>query len=225
MHVSLTLKSSNEKVGPIPVSTTSAKSCPKSCPFSVGGCYAKGGPLAIHWRKVTDGERGKPWADFCQDIDALPMGQLWRHNQAGDLPGDGEKIDAFMLGQLVKANQGKRGFTYTHKTNDADNFQWIKAANEWGFAVNLSANSLEHADELAALNVGPVVSVLPIDAPPKLKTPQGRTVVTCPATYRDGVTCSTCKLCAVSSRSTIVGFPAHGNAKAKVQTVFFAKRG
>jgi hypothetical protein len=223
MNVALTLKSANVKTGPIPVSITGADSCPPSCPFSGGGCYAKGGPLAIHWRKVTQGDRGMPWSDFVAQIDSLPNGQLWRHNAAGDLIGAGETIDPVALGQLVKANQGKRGFTYTHKTNHTDNFQWIKAANDWGFTVNMSANSLDHADQLADIGAGPVVTVLPIDAPPKQLTPKGRTVVTCPATYLENVSCATCKLCAVSDRTTIVGFPAHGNAKAKVQTVFFAK--
>lgn len=223
--VALTLKSRNVKTGPIPVSITSANSCPNSCPFSGGGCYAKGGPLAMHWRKVTNNERGTNWADFCKAVSGFESGQLWRHNAAGDLVGVGESIDPKALGELVLANQGKRGFTYTHKTNDKANFKWIRAANDWGFTVNLSANSLDHADELADIGAGPVVTVLPIDAPPKQTTPKGRTVVTCPATYRDNVSCSTCQLCAVSDRQTIVGFPAHGNAKAKVQTVFFAKRG
>ena len=45
MHnVHLTLKSANAKTGPIPVSVTSDDSCPKSCPFNDGACYAKSGP-------------------------------------------------------------------------------------------------------------------------------------------------------------------------------------
>jgi hypothetical protein len=222
-NIALTLKSANVKTGPIPVSITGADSCPDSCPFSGGGCYAKGGPLAIHWRKVSTGERGLNWGDFLTAIQSLGAGQLWRHNAAGDLLGAGELIDPVALGELVKANHGKRGFTYTHKTNHADNFQWIRAANNWGFTVNLSANDLHHADQLADQNAGPVVTVLPIDGPTKQTTPKGRTVITCPATYRDNVNCETCKLCAVSDRQTIIGFPAHGNARAKVQKVFFAK--
>ena len=220
---SITIKSANVKTGPIPVSISSAETCPQSCPFNNGGCYAKGGPLAIHWRKVTNGDRGTDWGTLCDTVASLPNGQLWRHNAAGDLVGQGESIDPVALGQLVHANIGKRGFTYTHKTTDKANHAWIKAANDWGFTVNLSANSLDHADQLADLNVGPVVSVLPIDAPTHTKTPKGRMVVTCPATYRDNVSCATCKLCAVRDRAVIVGFPAHGQSKAKVQTVFFAK--
>jgi hypothetical protein len=155
-------------------------------------------------------------------VRALPENQLFRHNVAGDLPGQNEDIDAVLLGELVHANIGKRGFTYTHKTNNPDNYQWIKAANQWGFTVNLSANNLEHADTLAGLDIGPVVTVLPVDAPKTTTTPEGRTVVTCPATYLDNVSCATCQLCQ-RQRSTIIGFPAHGTSKAKAQRVFFAK--
>lgn len=222
ISVAFTLRSANVKTGPIPTSVTSANSCPNSCPFMGSGCYAESGPLAIHWSKTSNGERGSTWAEFCDMVRGLPDGQLFRHNVAGDLPGHNEDIDAVLLGELVHANIGRRGFTYTHKTNNPDNYQWIKAANEWGFTVNLSANNLEHADQLAGLDIGPVVTVLPIDAPKTTTTPNGRTVVTCPATYRDDVNCSTCQLCQ-RQRTTIVGFPVHGSSKAKAQRVFFAK--
>lgn len=222
LTVAFNLKSANVKTGPIPTSVTSANSCPNSCPFMGSGCYAESGPLAIHWAKTSNGKRGMSWVDFCGMVEALPVGQLWRHNVAGDLPGDNENIDPALLGELVHANIGRRGFTYTHKTNNPDNYQWINAANQWGFTVNLSANNLEHADQLAALNIGPVVTVLPIDAPKTTTTPAGRTVVTCPATYRDDIACNTCQLCQ-RQRETIIGFPAHGTSKSKAQRVFFAK--
>ena len=223
--VAFTLRSANVKTGPIPTSITSANSCPNSCPFMGSGCYAESGPLAIHWSKTTNGERGMQWGEFCDIVRGLPEGQLFRHNVAGDLPsriGSRESIDPVLLGELVHANIGRRGFTYTHKTNYVDNHYWIKSANQWGFTVNLSANDLQHADELAELDIGPVVTILPIDAPKTTTTPNGRTVVTCPATYLDDVNCSTCQLCQ-RQRTTIVGFPVHGSGKAKAQRVFFAK--
>ncbi len=82
---------------------------------SGGGCYAKSGPLALHWSKVSDGSRGTDWRTFCESIASLPEGQLWRHNQAGDLPGMNLEIDRIMLADLVDANKGRNGFTYTHK--------------------------------------------------------------------------------------------------------------
>ena len=222
MNFHLTLKSLNVKTGPIPVSTSSAATCPPSCPFNNSqGCYAGSGPLALHWAKVTTGERGNQFAEFLDKIQALPLGQLWRHNQAGDLPGNGIEIDGAALGDLVKVNKGKKGFTYTHYDSSiSNNAKYIKGANDYGFTVNLSANTPAHADELSALNIGPVVTVLPGDQVENSYTPAGRKIVVCPATIKDGVSCATCKLCAVSNREVIIGFPVHGTQKKRAARVF-----
>jgi hypothetical protein len=172
-------------------------------------CYAASGPLALHWAAVSDKKRGSEWPAFTQSIAALPAGQLWRHNQAGDLPQVNGTIDALKLGELVAANTGKRGFTYSHH-RDADSINWIRHANAWGFTVNLSANDLNDADYLASQNAGPVVVVLPSTQNENTKTPAGRAVVVCPATQRDDVSCATCQLCQ-RQRAAIVGFPAHGS--------------
>ena len=210
MQVHLTLKSANVKTGPIPVSTTAKESCPTDCAMRAG-CYAASGPLALHWAAVSAGTRGTSWGQFVASIAALPDGQLWRHNQAGDLPQTGGTIDAVKLGQLVAANQGKRGFTYTHH-RDRASLAWVKHANEWGFTVNLSANDLRDADRLADTGAGPVVVVLPSTQTENTATPAGRKVVVCPATQRDDVSCATCQLCQ-RQRDAIVGFPAHGTRK------------
>ena len=216
MQYHFTAKSQNVKTGPIPTTVTSAATCPDVCPLKAKGCYAQGGPLAIHWRAVTQGKRGGSLQALCDNIAALPADTLWRHNVAGDLPGEGNAIDKAGMLALIQANDGKRGFTYTHKpAQHGANADLIRFANAKGFTVNLSANTLAHADSLAALDIGPVVVVL--DAPEGQRadtvTPEGRKVVTCPATYRDDVTCASCKLCAVRDRAVIVGFPAHGAAK------------
>lgn len=234
-QVHLTPKSNNSKTGPIPVSTTTAGTCPTACPFrsdAAGGCYAASGPLALHWRAVTNGERGTDWSTFVQSIAALPDGQLWRHNQAGDLPGDGQTIDASALAQLVDANRKKRGFTYTHYTPTGANGDAIRAANAGGFVVNLSANDPAHADTLARAAIGPVVTVLAVaDGRAKgesldayrermpTRTPEGRRLVVCPATYLDDVSCATCQLCARGDRTSIVGFPAHGTGAKRADSV------
>lgn len=213
----LTLKSRNEKVGPIPVSTTEAKTCPQSCPFKKNGCYADGGPLALFWGKVSRGEAGLPWGEFCGQIEALPEGQLWRHNQAGDLPSaDGLEIDREALDMLVTANAGKRGFTYTHHDpQQGNNAGLIKHANMLGFTVNLSGNTLAHADALAALQIGPVVSVVPEDHPEHSTTPAGRKVVVCPEQTGKAKNCVECGLCQKIDRKVIVAFRAHGVSKKK----------
>lgn len=218
----LTPVSSNTKTGPIPVSTSTSATCPTSCPFNHGGgCYASSGPLALHWRKVTEHKRGELWEQFLEQVASLSEGQLWRHNQAGDLPGDGDTLDTKALGALVRANKGKRGFTYTHKPMRlAKARKAIASANAKGFTVNLSANSPAHADELANLGIAPVVVTVPTDAPDKGVTPQGRRWIACPAESRDSVSCASCGLCSRSDRSVIIAFHAHGSGKARVsQTV------
>jgi len=216
-----TLKSRNAKTGAIPTTVTSADTCPDACPLKVKGCYAKGGPLAMHWRAVTEGQRGSTLDALCDDIMALPEGTLWRHNVAGDLPGHGDTIDKGAMLALISANEGKRGFTYTHKPAFGANGDLLRFANAKGFTVNLSANTLAHADQLAALNIGPVVVVQDAIEGTRADTttPEGRKVATCPATYRDDVTCASCGLCAVRDRKVIVGFPAHGAAKRAAATI------
>jgi hypothetical protein len=216
MNISLTLKSRNKKTGPIPVSTSSAETCPTTCPFKGNGCYAEGYPLKGRWDEVTTGKRGGGLSDFVARVAALPKGQFWRHNQAGDLPGDGTNVDRGGLLAIANANEGRRGFTYTHYDAIANkaNRAAIATANALGFTVNLSANNLSHADELADLGIGPVATVLPHDFNArKTTTPKGRTVIQCPATYRDDVTCASCQLCQRQANRAIVGFPAHGISK------------
>jgi hypothetical protein len=211
----LTIKSKNKKTGPIPVSTTERKSCPKSCPFKKNGCYADGGPLAIVWDQTAT-THGRPWSQLCKDVAAMPDGQLWRHNQAGDLPHKKQTIDMVKMDKLVEANKGKKGFTYTHHTMDLyTNRIIVSGANDEGFTVNLSANNLDHADNLKALNIGPIVVVLPESQTKNLKTPAGNKVTVCPAAIdkTDKINCANCGLCAIADRETIIGFPAHGMRK------------
>lgn len=220
MKTHLTKISMNRKTGPIPVSTSSRETCPDACPLKGNGCYAESGPMMIHWHQVNLGTRGLGWQEFLEEVRKFPPGELWRHNQAGDLPGIGNDIDVTALGQLVHANQGRAGWTYSHKPmTSAKNRRAINEANENGFTINLSADTLKEADELAELKIAPVVVVLPIDSPRSLRTPAGRIVMVCPAEESEHVTCARCKICQKRDRGFIVGFRAHGTGKAKVEAI------
>jgi hypothetical protein len=221
-RAALTMKSSNIKTGPIPVSTTGKSSCSEICPLKDNGCYAAIGKVNIHWNRIDNNQWGKEWNDFCQDVSSIPNGFLWRHNQAGDLPmGDDGLIDQNAIQRLVIANNGKRGFTYTHHDMAIEhNRNMVRLMNENGFRVNLSANNLAHADTLADMDIGPVVVIQDAQNGTRADTvtPGGRKVVTCPATYKAQVTCLTCGLCA-RDRKAIIGFPAHGIAKRIVREI------
>ena len=217
----ITPKSKNAKVGKMAVTTSTATTCPSACPFRDNGCYAESGPLKLHWLKVTKGERGDDWSTFLDKIKELPAGSKWRHNQAGDLPGDTQDLDSTKCVDLAKANEGKRGFTYTHY-DVLDNFQnaiTVNMMNHLGFTVNVSANNLEHADQLCDLDIAPVATVLPIEQTTNTVTPKGRKVVVCPATYKDDVSCASCMLCEKWDRNVVVGFPAHGTSKKKAAAI------
>ena len=234
----LTAISSNRKVGPIPVSTSSKDTCPNVCPLKDAGCYGDGGPVNLHWNAVTKGERGTDFDTFTNKVKAMPKHQLWRHNQVGDLPGDGDDLDRGKLARLVKANKGKRGFTFTHKPVTPENVAAVRQANYDGFTINWSANNLAHADKLVALYAGPVATVLPAtlerhsvkkvwtesmtDYRARIKglaTPNGTKITVCPATYQDDMNCMRCGLCAKAKRTAVVGFPAHGMRKAKASAI------
>ncbi len=230
MSVLFTLISHNAKTGPIPVSMSTKATCPDSCPLKAGGCYASGGPINLHWQRLSKGLAGNAlsWEDFCTKVSKLPRGQLWRHNQAGDLPGENLTIDRASLAMLVSANKGRNGFTYTHKPvmkGQADaktvkaNVASIADANAKGFIINLSADNLSEADAMARLGVAPVVTLLPSTQTTNTQTPEGRKVIVCPATYREGVNCATCRLCQNVKRSVIIGFPSHGVSIKKADLV------
>jgi hypothetical protein len=155
----------------------------------------------------------------------IPSGTYWRHNQAGDLPGAGDKINPVQLRELAQANRGRHGWTYTHKPLRANNVAAIKEANAAGFTVNISANSPSEADTAVDAGAGPVVCIVPPGTAPVSWTPRGRKIVVCPATQREGVTCASCRLCARAARSVIVGFPPHGTGAKRVAAVVADRMG
>ena len=216
MKLHLTKISSNSKTGKIPVSTTSMESCPSTCPMLNNGCYANAGALRIHWSNVGK-DRNIEIKDFLKNIKKFQNGQLWRHNQAGDLIHNDNIIDKEFLYSLVNANKGKRGFTYTHHTDKGHNYELINYANNNGFTVNMSANNKNQAVEY--FNKGfPTVVVLETTAP-NVQELNNVKIVACPAEKSDKVTCESCALCYNSKRNYIIGFRAHGSSKRKVELI------
>lgn len=229
-RVLFTLRSGNAKTGPIPITISERGTCPSACAFYEGACYAEYHKLGWHWRLLSEGKRGIPWAAFLDKIAGLPEGQLWRHNEAGDLAGEDGNIDRVKLAQLVAANAGRRGFTYTHKpmfrrggvTVALANVMAVDHANKRGFTINLSADTISEADKLRALEIAPVVLTVPVDAVLPRKTPGGHRLVMCPA-QTNQMTCEECGLCA-EQRKSIVVFRAHGQAVGMVTELLRRKR-
>ena len=209
--------SSNAKTGPIPVSTSSRATCPAACPFRGAGCYGDNYPLRHHWDAVTAGDRGVPLAEFLVAIASLPAGQLWRHNQAGDLPHTAGRISRRFLRGLIAANRGRRGYTYTHHNMAlGENLALVRQANRNGLTVNVSTESELAADAVVAAGLPAVIAVPSTETRTAWDTPAGYRVVVCPA-QRDGSTvdCASCQICHKRPAGLIVAFLAHGTSKAK----------
>ena len=211
MNFQMVKKSANAKTGPIPTTNSPRATCPPACPLAgPGGCYAEAGfHTRLNWDKLDSGERGMSWEAFTGAIKKLKAGQLWRHNVSGDLPGANDVLDAEKCDDLVAANSGKRGFTYTHYPMDSANVDVVARMNASGFTVNLSGNSPTEARQLQAKHGLPTVTLYPTRYTDSDWRRDGD-IVRCPAEYRDDVSCATCQLCQRSDRKDIVGFTVHG---------------
>jgi len=229
--------SSNRKTGPIGVITISRNSCPSACAFYKEGCYAELGFTRFAWDRADSKglNQDELVTKITNSILALP---IIRYAIAGDLIGNGNIIDEEACVKLFSAITKKNKlFTYTHKplidnqvtVNGykvskevvASNRKAIQKLNSLkNVTVNLSANSLAHADQLVNLGIGPVVCVIPSSYDkPTAYTPQGNKIIVCPAQRFDKVTCASCQLCTRKNRDCIVGFKAHGSQKTKVDNI------
>jgi len=236
----LTLDSKNHKTGKMPVSTSPDSTCPESCPFRNNGCYADYGPIKIWWEACSQvrANINKAYNYFLRRVrDLIPEGMVWRHNQCGDLMpenGHANRIDVDAAIALAEANRGKRGYTYTHfpvieqkgtsKVDAAINRMILQVMNTLGFTVNISANSINHADAIKAAGVkSPVNTVLPErymkEGIRRETTPGGNVLIVCPNPTQ-GITCTEGLLCMQPKRKTIIGFPAHGTGKKRAEAIF-----
>jgi hypothetical protein len=199
------------------VSTSPPSTCPDSCALKGNGCYAETGRVRWQWRAAE--RNGVAWLSFLAQVRYLPGGQLWRHNVAGDLPGEGNLINPLELGQLVRANKGKCGFTYTHYPMTPHNRAQVEAAVAQGFTINVSTDRASDAVALRQRGLkAPLVTILPIDAPND-QWLQGVRIVACPAEKTDKVQCSNCGLCQQPDRGYVIGFRAHGSSKRTVDVI------
>lgn len=208
--------STNSKTGPMPVTRTDKTSCPDACPLKNNGCYAGAGHSNIHWSKLDNS--GLKLAELVAKIKQLPIGTIWRHNEAGDLShtGDFKTICKDTLTKIVKANSKKNGFTYTHYALTPENIDSLQYANKNGFTVNVSANNAEELD-YAVSNGLPSVMIVDENTPNKFTTNGGNKVIICPNQLKDKITCSECGLCQKRDRKFSIAFIVHGIGKKKVK--------
>lgn len=218
---------SNEKTGPIAALKTSMNTCPDSCQWKENGCYAKYGPIVIHWRKLH--LVGINFETVCKNIRRLVRGEYLRLFEAGDCPGDG-KYTLYKKAciELSKSCKHLIAFGYSHYRPNKNNLPIFKEMNK-NCTVNLSADNLTIADKYFKTGL-PVVAIIPKDSPNVFYTEDGNKVIKCPhaqilerdakghPTRRKVKNCMNCAkgsgkgpLCFWQDRDFIVGFEPHGS--------------
>lgn len=215
----LTKRTANKKLGSgVAASTSSEDTCSGLCPFKLdGSCYAAKGPQSWHWAKVSRGERGSNWWDFCQSVLKLKPKQMFRLNVSGDLPTNQDGlIDEVKLRTLVTSCelQELRAWTYTHTyLNSPENLDIIKENESKHLTINLSCEDRYKAAEYQqqGFNVSLVdddLFSLLIDG---YQVKQDSTsFIACPEQYKKGVTCEACKLCTKNNpKRPVVVFKKH----------------
>ena len=217
----------SKKVGAMPTSYSPRQTCPASCTLKNNGCYGDNFPIRLHWNRYSE-DKNDNWQDFVKSVSYFRKHNsngMWRHNIVGDLVAKKNKIDAKKLKQLVKANKGGQVICYTHhhtilsgkkRKLSEHNLNLIRYANNKGFTINLSADTLEQADVLSATKI-PTTVVLPYTKKQfeklsvkiaDVKTLLGKKITVCPE-QTQGIKCLDCGLCSHNKRKTIIGFFKH----------------
>ena len=205
-------KSGNKKTGFMPVTYNSRLSCPDSCIFKNNGCYADNYHTRLNWDKVTSGERGGSFKELLSNIKALKPGTIWRACVAGDIPSNNKgEISRTYIKGITEANQGLKGYTYTHNRLDiGENISLLKTANKKGFTVNISTETEAAADNAVLNSLPAVIVVKSTEKRRSWFTKNKNKILVCPA-QTNGINCIDCQLCQHRPKNLIIAFLAHGN--------------
>ena len=235
-------ESSNPKTGNIIQSYSHRATCPNRCPLKGNGCYADSFFTSRQWNRCDD-EGDKRYIANSRDLvleltSAVAIHAkkdegsiLFRHNIAGDiaLP-NSNKIGEERLNTLVKScnevstilNVNLMGYTYTHCNLSIGNIKKVKDAQDRGFIVNFSCETIEEVKEVKITDCNAVMtSVNPNETIKELKK-EGLKSLQCPAQTTDGMNCKKCKLCA-RARDVVIIFEVHGKDSNKAKKVIMLK--
>ena len=146
------------------------------------------------------------------NIKALKPGTIWRACVAGDIPSNNKgEISRTYLRGITQANQGLKGYTYTHNRLDiGENISLLKTANKQGFTVNISTESEAAADNAVLNSLPAVIVVKSTETRRAWLTKNKNKILVCPA-QTSGANCIDCQLCQHRPKNLIIAFLAHGN--------------
>lgn len=217
------------KVGKVSATYVSQRTCPTSCAFLAGGCYAMNGHMSLIATKPLN--RNTP-ADMtaaqiarieARAIDTLSGRLDLRLHIVGDSFTETGTINIATAAEAFMRRGGRRVWTYTHA--------WREVPREaWG-EVSVLASCETEAEVLEARARGYAAAlVVESHGTPKRHAQGPLQVLPCPEQTR-GVQCVSCRLCMDDRRllatGTVIAFAVHGSpvSKSKAAAVISRKQG
>jgi len=209
---SATEKTANSKTGSVSVSYAAIQSCPNSCPFKSGGCYAKSGPLAIFWGRMNKAGDGHSITDIAR-TEARAIGKL-TGKRAIRLHVAGDSITDRAARYVARAaRRFPVAWTYTHAWETVKRKAWDTVS------VLASCETIAQAKKAIARGYAPCIVVDKFKQD-KAYMQDGLKIIPCPAQTRNR-TCIECKLCfndgMLRAQNAVIAFSAHGSGARKVR--------
>lgn len=223
-----TAQSRNRKTDNVPTAwvgsnqTEARESC-AGCPLLGGKCYAWSGATQLAAGSARKNAERVPHR---YTLSAALAGRalsarMVRLTGLGDIGRSGRELADSIVAEVRRVGLAVVG--YTHHWREAG------VADAWRGRLMASTETLEDADR-AARDGWRATVVVPADHPRVSRTPEGRTVVVCPAQVAearakarteynynagnagmDAITCNRCLLCDASRPGPIIAFREHGN--------------
>jgi hypothetical protein len=220
MQLKYSLSAGNSKTGAMLLVRSPRSTCPDACLLKGNGCYAENFPLVLHWMKQE--QTGVDFATVLYAVRTLPKKALWRLFEAGDFepsPENPELISSQQVISLIAANNGKRGFGYTHYPV-LPNLEVLQLMNASGLTINASADTFGQAKLYRSL--GLPTTLLVSENYPKDTVVDGLRIIVCPnqsVKKPNGKKpqCLDCQLCQIADRDYVIGFRAHGTKKREIK--------
>jgi hypothetical protein len=215
----LVLDTDNKKTGAVAVTYASIRAtCPR-CPLQDNGCYAQGGHVRLHGRRL-DAANATPERAARDEADAIdgvryPFGRPLRLHVSGDCrTAKAARLVSGAAGRWLDRGGGPV-WTYTHASR-------VVPREAWG-RVSVLASMESLADGARALAAGYAPAcVVPDFADGRAFEAHGVQWVPCPEQTR-GLQCVDCRLCwtadDLAARRAGIAFAAHGQGRKRVLRV------
>lgn len=217
------LDSRNRKIGRAAATYLPMRTCPETCPFRDGSCYAMG---TQDLRRITKQLDALTWwmpLDTIIDLEAMEIEAVARTKNIGGLPlrlhvsGDVQTWKhSYRLGQagcVWSAHGGGPVWVYTHAWAEMNRDHWSGGVQPWA-----SVDSPDQIERARAMGY-PSALVVPSFSKEVVKQANDNLWLLCPAQRNKRATCATCRRCFATEPGDVVVFAAHGSAGARRRAI------